>query len=69
MFSRLARPLRSPLEEANALVLQALEMAALYEKRTLTEVERALLKQLRIALLCGSKRIQIIEESSRRGTW
>lgn len=69
MFTRLTRPPRSPLEEANQLVLQALDIAALYEKRHLTEIELTQLKQLRIALLCGGKRVQAIEESGRRGAW
>lgn len=69
MFSRFAHSTRSPLEEANQLVLKALDIAALYETRRLTEIELALLKQLRIALLCGGKRVHAIEENGRRGAW
>ncbi len=69
MFTRFSGPPRVPLEEAHALVLQALEIAFLYEGRYLTEVELALLKQLRLALLCGSKRVQALEEAGRKGIW
>lgn len=69
MFLQFTHPPRSPLEQANAPVLQALEIVALYEKRHLTEMERALLKQLRITLLCGGKRVQATEENERRGVW
>ncbi len=69
MFTRFSGPQRSPLEEANEFVRQALEVASLYEGRYLTEVELALLKQLRLALLCGGRRVQALEETGRRGTW